>query len=233
MKKEKIISPFVIDSRVKRFRIFEIATFTFEIIAYSAILTGQFSYLTSFTSSSLDYYGIAGMVVGLMFLAAGLVLSVIGLVKDDFYLNKWGVLVLFLAVLISTSISIVQDFVMKKSFVYDLSIIVVSLFITGCIVKEMTSLYAEKVVKILWVVSLIFLIVASFLQGMTTTFLLASIAVSELSIQDGITSFLYIFCSLLVPCITFFMYPMAIKADYSIQDDRARKEALEGKIIDK
>lgn len=233
MKKEKIISPFVIDNRVKRFRIFEIATFAFEVIAYSAILTGQFSYLTNITSSSLDYYGIAGMVVGLMLLAAGLVLSILGLVKDDFYLNKWGVLALFLAVLISTSISIIHDFVMKQSFVEDLSIIVVSLFITACIVKEMTSLYDEKVVKILWFISLGVLLIAAFLQGMVTSILVVSIMVSELSLQSGITSFIYMFCSLVVPCITFVMYPMAIKADYSIQDDRARKEALEGKIIDK
>lgn len=153
-------------------------------------------------------------------------LAVIGRVRSNFFLNKWSLLVLFIGELLSSVYTLISALIVHGEFVNDIFQIIAEVLIIAMIAKEMTSLYAPEVTKFIFRFSLVLLLVElGFIAYLSYAYLHGR-EIDNYDIMAYVIVLVTYIIELIFPSALIVFYPRAIKAEYELEDEELRKEAL-------
>ena len=209
------------------FRIFEIISIVVFLLILSFAEINEVMNYSSLYGLRKFVFDIVSYSFGMLILLIALVLSIIGFVKDDMFYSKWGMLLLHITITIIQIIQVGLSIYHHEAIgVLDIISAIVGIVTIVLIAKEMASLYAITVVKFLTIISIVLVFVSGTIVGLSIAGMIVAYVESMAKGADALTSMLIIIAGTLLPSISFLFYPGAIRADYIIQDNIVRKEAI-------
>lgn len=216
--------------RLNRFTVFEIISIA--IVAVTNLVILALSFYLNFRNESQIGFSIEMLisVIDEAFLGLAMFLSIYGHVKKNFFVCKWGMLTWFLAETVHNGYTLVSDLVLGNHFMTDTVILAINLAIDFLTIREMTSLYAPHTTQFMFRFSAVLLFIeVVHLSYLTYNLLSAAGKIdSSVLVLYGIMLGDYLL-TLTLPTVLFLFYPKAINANYEIEDQEVRDEAISGK----
>jgi hypothetical protein len=211
----------------KRFQIMEIAAFAVDsAVLLIFLFTYVFTDVRQILTQPLTISTLAWVAGGLSCLT-GFAFALLGVIRKDLLLSKWGIVAGFLGGLICSCLSLAANIIASEAVWVQALTSLFCLVMLVLIIKEMGSLYDEKAVKALRVFSIIMLVAANVIIGVYLWVVLSW--ASSASNKDAINrtiEIVYLIVSLEFPSVCFYFYPLAIESDYALTDEKARIAAL-------
>jgi hypothetical protein len=157
-------------------------------------------------------------------------LSLYGHLKKDFFVCKWALLIWFLAETVHNAYTLISDLIVNNPFMTDTVILVINLAMDFLIIREMTSLYAPGTTRFMFRFSILLLAIEAAHLTYLTYNLLSSVGKidSDVLVLYAVMLVDYLL-TLTLPSVLFLFYPLAINANYDIEDQEVRDEAISGK----
>lgn len=201
-------------------------------VALTNLVTLVLEFYLNFRNESRVVFSIEMLIsiIDEVFLGLAMFLSLYGHLKKDFFVCKWALLTWFLAETVHNAYTLISDLIVNNPFMTDTVILVINLAMDFLIIREMTSLYAPGTTRFMFRFSILLLAI----EAAHLTYLTYNLLSSVGKIDSGVLV-LYVvmlvdyLLTLTLPSVLFLFYPLAINANYDIEDQEVRDEAISGK----
>lgn len=201
-------------------------------VALTNLVTLVLEFYLNFRNESRVVFSIEMLIsiIDEVFLGLAMFLSLYGHLKKDFFVCKWALLTWFLAETVHNAYSLISDLIVNNPFMTDTVILVINLAMDFLIIREMTSLYAPGTTRFMFRFSILLLAIEAAHLTYLTYNLLSSVGKidSDILVLYVVMLVDYLL-TLTLPSVLFLFYPLAINANYDIEDQEVRDEAISGK----
>ncbi len=201
-------------------------------VALTNLVTLVLEFYLNFRNESRVVFSIEMLIsiIDEVFLGLAMFLSLYGHLKKDFFVCKWALLTWFLAETVHNAYTLISDLIVNNPFMTDTVILVINLAMDFLIIREMTSLYAPGTTRFMFRFSILLLAIEAAHLTYLTYNLLSSVGKidSDILVLYVVMLVDYLL-TLTLPSVLFLFYPLAINANYDIEDQEVRDEAISGK----
>lgn len=215
---------------LNRFTVSEIVSVA--TVALTNLVTLVLEFYLNFRNESRVVFSIEMLIsiIDEVFLGLAMFLSLYGHLKKDFFVCKWALLTWFLAETVHNAYTLISDLIVNNPFMTDTVILVINLAMDFLIIREMTSLYAPGTTRFMFRFSILLLAIEAAHLTYLTYNLLNSVGKidSDVLVLYAVMLVDYLL-TLTLPSVLFLFYPLAINANYDIEDQEVRDEAISGK----
>jgi|GEM_PF-6823722 hypothetical protein len=201
-------------------------------VALTNLVTLVLEFYLNFRNESRVVFSIEMLIsiIDEVFLGLAMFLSLYGHLKKNFFVCKWALLTWFLAETVHNAYTLISDLIVNNPFMTDTVILVINLAMDFLIIREMTSLYAPGTTRFMFRFSILLLAIEAAHLTYLTYNLLSSVGKidSDILVLYVVMLVDYLL-TLTLPSVLFLFYPLAINANYDIEDQEVRDEAISGK----